>query len=157
MQDEVQANQRQPKICFCHSCGLRYKLPQHEIWDFLNYSFFIPLNSFHWKEMQVTSCVWMPLEWLLRLSMHQHKFPFRDLGYGEGLNVKVKSLPKPEGNWIRIINKKNCSWDPLASAGKDIHQVVYQNSLKVDNGGTGVAAFEGAKTGAKIGPGSIFS
>jgi hypothetical protein len=45
----------------------------------------------------------------------------------------------------------------LASAGKDIHQGVYQNSLKVDDGGTGVAAFEGAKTGSKIGPGSIFS
>jgi hypothetical protein len=45
----------------------------------------------------------------------------------------------------------------LASVGKDIHQGVYQNSLKVDDGGTGVAAFEGAKTVAKIGPGSIFS
>jgi hypothetical protein len=45
----------------------------------------------------------------------------------------------------------------LASAGKDIHQGVYQNSLKVEDAGTGVAAFEGANTGTKIGPESIFS
>ncbi len=34
MQDEVRTNQRQPKIFFCHSCALRYKLPQHKIWVF---------------------------------------------------------------------------------------------------------------------------
>ncbi len=70
--------------------------------------------------------------------------------------LKVKSLPKPAGYWMRFINK-NCSWNQLASVGKDIHQGVCQNSLKVDDGGTGAAAFEGAETWAKIGPGSIFS
>jgi len=34
----------------------------------------------------------------------------------------------------------------LASVGKDIHQGVCQNSLKVDDGGTGAGGFEGDKT-----------
>ncbi len=42
---------------------------------------------------------------------------------GRAWMLKVKSLPKPAGYWMRFINK-NCSWNQLASVGKDIHQGV---------------------------------
>jgi hypothetical protein len=82
------------KVLFCHSCALRYKLPHHSIWAFWINTFSYPF----WTAFTGKRCKWHPVcecyfEWLLRLSMHQQKFPFRDMGYGEGLNVESEKPP----------------------------------------------------------------